>query len=166
MQHHHNNRTPANLRQLEGNPGKRPIPKTIKPPKVMPEPPSHLDAYAMEEWNRLVAGLFALGVLTSIDQAAFAAYCDTYSQWRHVTEELNKLKKRGGTAALMMITTNGNWIQNPLIGIASNAKRDMMKFAAEFGLTPVARSRISSGAEGPEDGEFEGLIGGKAQNQR
>ena len=45
--------------------------------------------------------------------------------------------------------------------IAADAASDMMRYAAEFGMTPVARSRIATGVGGqpPGDGKFEGLLG-------
>ena len=47
-------------------------------------------------------------------------------------------------AALMIKTTSGNAIQNPLVGIANKAKADMVRYAAEFGMTPSARSRVTA----------------------
>lgn len=43
----------------------------------------------------------------------------------------------------MIKTSNGNVIQNPLVGTAHKAPYDMMHYAAEFGMTPSARSRLS-----------------------
>ena len=37
----------------------------------------------------------------------------------------------------------GHMIQNPLVGVANKAMNDMVRFAAEFGMTPAARSRVS-----------------------
>jgi len=42
----------------------------------------------------------------------------------------------------MTKTSNGNAIQNPLVGIANKAMADMVHFAIEFGMTPAARSRV------------------------
>jgi phage terminase small subunit len=44
--------------------------------------------------------------------------------------------------------------------IAADAARDMMKFAAEFGCTPIARSRIAAGVGGqpPSPGKFDGFL--------
>jgi len=46
------------------------------------------------------------------------------------------------TGGLMIRTTGGNAIQNPLVGTANKTMADMMRYAAEFGMTPSARSRI------------------------
>jgi len=50
-------------------------------------------------------------------------------------------------AALMIKTTSGNAIQNPLVGIANKAKADMVRYAVEFGMTPSARSRVTANPE-------------------
>ena len=58
---------PTRLKVLEGNPGKQKLPKgEPQPEHELPLPPSHLDAYGIEEWNRISEGLFVLGVLTSV----------------------------------------------------------------------------------------------------
>jgi P27 family predicted phage terminase small subunit len=43
-------------------------------------------------------------------------------------------------------TTKGNLIQNPLVGIANKAMADMVRYAAEFGMTPSARTRLGTPA--------------------
>jgi P27 family predicted phage terminase small subunit len=46
------------------------------------------------------------------------------------------------TGGLMIKTTGGNAIQNPLVGIANKAQEVMLRVAAEFGMTPSARTRV------------------------
>ncbi|PIP18788.1 MAG: hypothetical protein COX41_06375 [Candidatus Omnitrophica bacterium CG23_combo_of_CG06-09_8_20_14_all_41_10] len=53
---------------------------------------------------------------------------------------------------------SGNWIQQPLIGIANKAAADMMRYASEFGMTPVARAKLGI-TPSKEDDKFERLIG-------
>jgi P27 family predicted phage terminase small subunit len=55
------------------------------------------------------------------------------------------------TQGLIIKTTNGNAIQNPLIGIANKAHNDMVRYVVEFGMTPSARSRIQVGKAQSED---------------
>lgn len=68
--------TPTALRRLQGNPGKRagnhdePV-----PPADLPTCPNHLNAPAREEWDRLASVLHEMGVVTLVDRAALAAYC-------------------------------------------------------------------------------------------
>jgi P27 family predicted phage terminase small subunit len=52
---------------------------------------------------------------------------------------------------LVVKTAEGNMRRNPLVQIASDAAAAMERYAAEFGLTPAARSRISvAGSKEPE----------------
>jgi phage terminase small subunit len=56
--------------------------------------------------------------------------------------------------------SDGNPMRNPLVAIASNAASDMLRYASEFGLTALARSRIGSGGgyETPGGGKFGDLV--------
>ena len=157
---------PTNLKVLEGNPGKRRIKKEPKPPDDLPVPPPHLDAYALEEWDRVANGLVVMGIIAGIDQAALAAYCMAYSRWRHAEDEIAKLREKGEINALVLKTVSGNWIQQPLIGISNKAAGDMVRYASEFGMTPSARARLAIDPGKGKQGKFEGLIsvtGGKKQ---
>jgi hypothetical protein len=51
-------------------------------------------------------------------------------------------------------------MQNPLIAISRRAAEHMLKFASEFGMTPVARSRLAArvGFQPPRPGKFDGLL--------
>ena len=152
---------PTNLKILEGNPGKRRLPiNEPQPPMDLPDPPEHLDAYALEEWERIAEGLNVMGILSSVDQNALAAYCSAYSRWRSAEEELAKLAEKGGRiAALVQKTISGNWIQNPLIGISNQPAVDMVRFATEFGMTPSARARLGVDPGKKNKSKFSGLIG-------
>lgn len=65
------------------------------------------------------------------------------------------------TGGLMIRTKNGNAIQNPLVGTANKAMADMMRYAVEFGMTPSARTRVSSEPGGAGASKFEGLLSGR-----
>jgi P27 family predicted phage terminase small subunit len=144
---------PIALRKLEGKHPQSKIPKEIDVLSTCPEPPSHINGYALEEWNRLAKGLNALGVLNEVDTSAFASYCVSYSVWRTAIEDLSA---QGG--GLVVVTKSGNYIQNPLLGIINVAARDMLKYASEFGLTPAARAKISLGIQQKKENKFDGLL--------
>jgi P27 family predicted phage terminase small subunit len=59
-------------------------------------------------------------------------------------------------------STDGNARRNPLLKVSADAANAMLRFAGEFGLTPVARSRIGAGVHGqpPGGGKFDGFLGG------
>ena len=144
---------------MEGNRSRVKLPEEILPPADLPVPPPHLDAYALEEWGRVAEGLNAMGILAGIDEKCFAAYCGAYSRWRAAEEELNKLKAGNPLSALVLKTVSGNWIQQPLIGIANKAAGDMVRYASEFGMTPSARARLAMDPNRGKKSKFEGLVG-------
>lgn len=123
-----------------------------KPQKAKPTPPAHLSAIAKTEWLRIAGELFALGLLTRVDRAALAAYCQAYGRWVQAERAVAKMAERDMlTSGLMIKTTNGNAIQNPLVGTANKAMLDMLRIASEFGMTPAARARIEAGPNGTDE---------------
>lgn len=127
---------------------------------TLPMPPPHLNDDAKVEWGRVSSMLYALRLLSDADIAALAAYCSAYATWKQAHEALNEMAKNDKlTKGLLIKTTNGNAIQNPLLGIANAAAAAMVKYAAEFGMTPSARARIHSGdpkepAQNPQEKYF------------
>ena len=78
---------PTAIKKLEGNPGKRGLnEKEPKPKKKAPKCPAWLDEEAKKEWKRMCKQLEDLGILTEIDMAAFAGYCQAYSRWKDAEE--------------------------------------------------------------------------------
>lgn len=90
--------------------------------------------------------------MTDVDRAALAAYCQAYGVWAQAERAINKLQVGGEVNGLLMKTTNGNVVQHALIGIANKARADVVRFAAEFGMTPSARSRVEAN---PKNGDAE-----------
>jgi P27 family predicted phage terminase small subunit len=137
---------PTALRVIEGNRSGRPLPKNEpKPRRGLPPAPSHLDAVARAEWERVTPELQAIGMLTVIDGAVLAAYCMAFSRWSEAESAIARMKARDQlTGALMIKTSNGNAIQNPLVGTANKAMLLMARFAVEYGLTPAARAHIDA----------------------
>lgn len=129
---------------LAGNPGKRPLNMNEPKPEGVPTCPSVLDATAKREWTRISRELIAVGLLTSVDRAMLAAYCDAYSRWSQATEELNELRRTKGKSVLVVGTKTGYPMQNPLIGIINTAADQMRKFGAELGLSPSSRTRLAA----------------------
>lgn len=153
--------TPNVIKFKTGNPGRRPLKdEPIPPASDIPSPPSHLDQYGLSEWNRVCFGLHAMGVLYGVDVATLAAYCSSYSRWRHAEEELQVRagKANSPLAALIDKTSNGNVIQNCLIGVANKAAADMVRYASELGMTPSARARLGVDPEKAKNSKFHGLI--------
>jgi len=146
---------PTALKLVTGNPGKRAIPKKeAKIALAEPTPPPFLSDDAKVEWGRVCSMLYRAGLMTDADRAALAAYCQAYGRWAQAERALARMAAKDElNSALMVKTTSGNAINNPLVGIANKAMADMMRYAAEFGMTPSARSRVEITPPGPGNGE-------------
>ena len=147
---------PTHLKLVTGNAGKRPLLKMeAKINPAIPMPPPFLSDIAKVEWGRVSEELFTVGLLTNLDRGVLAAYCQSYGRWKTAEDALAKMAERDTlTNGMLIKTTNGNAIQNPLIGIANKAEADMVRYAAEFGMSPSARSRITATPPGEEDPYF------------
>ena len=133
--------TPTRLKQLTGNPGKRPLNEDEPMPEpAVPECPSELGPLAQREWNRLVGELAPLRMLTNLDRAALAAYCGSYALWAEATEAIQKY-------GVMIKAPSGFPVQSPYLAIANRQTEIMMRIASEFGFTPASRSRIRAPQE-------------------
>ena len=124
---------PTALKMLEGNPGGRPL--------------------NTKEWKRMAKVLEQMGLLTEMDMAAFAGYCQAYARWKEAEEFLTQ-------HGSMVRTPNGYLQQVPQVSIAQTNMKIMLKFCEQFGLTPSARSRIVGGENSDEEDEMEKLLEG------
>ncbi len=76
---------PTAIKLLEGNPGKRSLNTgEPQPNKKAPRCPSWLEDEAKKEWKRMAKQLEHLGILTEIDMAAFAGYCQACRQQQYM----------------------------------------------------------------------------------
>jgi P27 family predicted phage terminase small subunit len=127
---------PTHLKILEGNPGKRPLGEEPQPSPDIPECPAHLDDEARAEWDRITPELRNCRLLTIVDRAALAAYCQAWSRW---------VKAEGivrTSGEVLKSKTTGAVYQNPYLAIANRAMKQMKEFLTEFGLTPPSRVRL------------------------
>ena len=134
---------PTALKLVRGNPGKRPLNKSEPQPQPrlsMPAAPQHLSKDALKEWRRVCRELLPLGLFSNLDKSALAAYCQAYGRWVQAERALSEVESE--TDGLVIETQSGNTIQNPLVGIANKAMTDMVRYSAEFGMTPSARTRV------------------------
>ena len=130
---------PTNLKILEGTARKdRVSALEPRPDPNLPAPPDHLSKDALVEWGRVSGQLYKLGLLSEIDRAALAAYCQAYGRWARAERELNEID------SLVDTTPNGMQQQHALVGIANKAMETMHKFLVEFGMSPSARTRVNA----------------------
>ncbi len=135
---------PLALVRLEGNRGKRKLPKAadeVRLPAGEPEMPDWLLPEARKEWARVAPKLAAVRVLTDVDVAMLSAYCQLWARWRKA--ETGKRKNA-----------------SPAVGLA--LLREMRMVCRELGMTPSARARMVVPGEAPKD-EMDDLIDGVAK---
>jgi P27 family predicted phage terminase small subunit len=152
---------PIPLKLLRGNPGKKPIPTQFEPERLpeVPNAPAFLLGFAREEWDRVAPSLHTLGLLSVLDLMPFAAYCLAYQHWRQAEERLGELAVEDPESrGLLVKVREGHARRSPLVQIAASAAADMLRYASEFGMTPAARTRISTGVGREPAGKFDGLI--------
>lgn len=128
----------TSLKMVMGNPGKRPINGLEpRPGPAIPTCPAHLTATGKAEWKRLARQLHRLGVLSELDRSVLAAYCQSYGRW---VEAERKLKETPP-----LLKTPAGYVQpSPWLAISNKAVELMHKFAAELGLSPTSRSRVTT----------------------
>ena len=131
---------PKKIHQLHGNPGRRPFNKNQpEPPVKIPKPPIRLGTIARRHWKYVVPLLEEMGVLSSIDSAALAAYCQTFEQWSNLEDVIkadNKLAKDDENKLSLKDRLS---VGRSLIQI----RNQMRLMLAEFGMTPASRGRVS-----------------------
>lgn len=144
--------TPTHLRLLQGNPQRKPVNTGEPMPTPLleaPPPLAFIEAYAAEEWQRLAPELQRMGLMTIVDSGPFGAYCVAYARWRTAEEALALMAAKDPVMrGLIVRGKHGTAMENPLVYTSRRAAQEMLRFAAEFGFTPAARSRIHSGVGG------------------
>lgn len=128
---------PTFLKLITGNPGKRPLNENEPRPRLaLPSVPPHLTDEAKVEWGRVANELYDLGMLTHLDRAVLASYCQYYASWCKYTEASER--------APLVKGSKGQPALSPYVKLANQAYQNMLKAAVELGITPSARSRVSA----------------------
>lgn len=127
---------PTALKELAGNPGRRPLnQREPKPQPKLAPCPAWLTGEGRKEYRRLGRVLVDMGVMTTIDRTSFVMRCEAWGRYVDARAQVAKL----GT---VVKTANGNLIQNPYLPVMNKALEQVAKFDSEFGLTPSSRSRV------------------------
>lgn len=108
-----------------------------KPPRSSFEPPPHLSIQARRFWAEAIQHLDSCGVITTLDEAALAQYCEHFSIHQ---EALLLIRKNG----LLVKNKRGLTHANPAIAIAHRTQEVLLKIMREFGMTPSSRTDIKT----------------------
>jgi hypothetical protein len=118
-----NPRKPTALRILQGNPGKRALPKNEPHPPAGAEPPKWMGKKTRVVWDALAPRLLELGVLTEVDAEPLAILCTLLVEFR--------VQARRGQPS-------------------SRLAAECRAYFGRFGMTPSDRSRVSVEPKKPE----------------
>ena len=121
-----------------------------QPREGVPTRPHWLLPEAKREWMRLVPELERLGLLTLVDRAALAAYCQC---WGRYVEAEKEISEHGTT----FVTDKGYEGPRPAVGIASKMLEKLSLYMGKFGLSPADRVKLAT-TEKKED-ELDALLG-------
>jgi P27 family predicted phage terminase small subunit len=131
---------PTQLKAIEGNRGKRPLPQNEpKPAPIMPGMPDWLDEIAIQEWQRLAPSLIRLGLLTEIDYIPFAVLVQEYSD---MIQLRRYIAEHGRTYEHSNVKGNANETTRPEVYMLQKCIQNIKAFCVEFGLTASSRGRI------------------------
>jgi len=159
---------PTKIKKLHGEPNKDRINQNEPQPREgIPTCPKHLNTDARREWKRIAPELDAMGIMTHVDRAALAGYCQAYGRWVQAENKIKKLtdalvaNKKDAADAYLLKTQAGNVIISPLLSVANRCMEEMHKFLVEFGMTPSSRTRLQVNPQNKEDELDEFLNAGK-----
>ena len=139
---------PTALKIIQGNPGKRPLPKDEpRLPVVAPDPPDTLSEDARKHWDRIVGQLAESGIMTALDSDALAAYCEAYTRWLLANRNLIK-------TGCVIKGADDQPRHNPYLRVANDAFQQMRCLLQEFGLSPASRARIHAAPPAPAENPF------------
>ncbi len=128
---------PTVLKELAGNPGRRPLNKDEpKPgPANLKVPRGRLPKEGARVWKQLAKPLAEMGVLTEVDLIAFEMLCLHYAMSRQAADILNQI-------GLFMKDRDNEPRKNPAAQLFRDNSKQLRAYLAEFGLTPSSRVRI------------------------
>jgi P27 family predicted phage terminase small subunit len=148
---------PTEAKRLAGNPGKRPLNMEEPIPPTSDatfEEPAELtgDPVAIAYWHELAPMLRRIRQITDADRGVLVALCVQWSRYVEATKML-AVRDAEGRSRMLIRLENGTYMQNPYIAIANKSLILCTKLWVELGLTPSARSRVTSQPD-PHDDPF------------
>lgn len=127
---------PAEVRRLEGNAGKRPIPEPARVGRLeAPVMPAYLPDRAKTAWRQLVPALTEAGVIRDVDGPGLEALCVSVAVMREAASHL-----RSGD--WLVPGSHGNVKRTPYFDIWVQAQGEVRKWSERFGLDPSTRTRL------------------------
>lgn len=132
---------PAELAELQGNPGHRPLNKTPEAlPSVDPTAPDWITSNpgALAIWQAYMPHLRVMGYVRNTDRLAFARLCDHTARWLKLRAKVDAkgesytTESRHGTMERI----------NPDFNVMMRLEDKMLTLEDRFGLSPATRQQI------------------------
>ena len=102
----------------------------------MPPCPRWIKGAAKKHWDVLGPTLVQVGLMSVVDGDVFSIHCDNVARYADVVEKLDNIE------SWLASTPNGFEVQAGFVQIRNKLQEQILKTAAEFGLTPKARSSV------------------------
>jgi P27 family predicted phage terminase small subunit len=143
---------PASVHLLNGNPSKRNVGKLLGEveapavPVAEPPMPACLSIEAVEEWQRLIPDLVALGLVSNLDMMALATYCEAVADWfrfRRRIMQANAEHVDQDKGDVQTFATGAKQI-SVLRQLANDAEKRANAAGAQFGFSPMARRNLKT----------------------
>lgn len=147
-------RSPQALKEAMSTPSAKDKRRGAASPRVpavphAPPPPAQLNNYGRGEWARVAPVMVDNGMLTELDLAPLYAYCDSFGIVHEIGDKMEPLAQADPiTGAIVVTSPSGAAYLNPLYSARRSAMRDMVRYAAELGLTPAGRAGLLQGPRG------------------
>jgi len=145
---------PVAERKLDGNPGRRPLPKEPEYRPGIPERPSRMSGLACRIWDELVQEIAPSSILRRVDRRALwqlaedeALIAEAYAGIWKMTRALkrkSKEEKQPLPAGALFALIGMKQGRLAVAAIRDIAARVIIE-RREFGLTPSSRARIPAG---------------------
>ena len=152
---------PSKLKLLEGNPGKRPLPKDEYTPEPGCKPPRGLSRAEKAIWAYYAEQLDRGMLLSKGDRDNLANVCRKIAR----VDAISKILNDPDTEFLISYTESApNGTEkpvvklNPLLPEQRHLMKDIRLMAPEFGMTPRGRVGLSVGGSSKEKPKMEGYI--------
>lgn len=147
---------PTKLKLLKGTRSSRinknePQPKSVSA-AIPPGWAKFMSGTAKRYWGRYAPALSELGVLTEVDLPAFRILCELYSVFVRLTNILNKK----GLTYEAKAKSGGVLIRSrPELTMLNEVETRYLQYAAQFGITPATRGRISLAPPDEDDEDLD-----------
>lgn len=146
---------PPALRALEGGRSRaHDLSAGVNPTIEVPDAPKHLGKEASKEWKRITPLLKELGLISGLDRAALALYCQAYGRLSELEESFaGRVKQKTNDGMPYVdavfevshsVTPSGYAQQSVLTQLIKSNREQVNRYLMHFGLSPSARGRVQA----------------------